>query len=118
MMHFLLFLGFLVVTVSGDLLVNLTDDKPTYTWNPSTSETLTILAEEGYQTEIVIQTLNLDGTKDEYLSIKDDDNTREIWFSYSLVTPSSYFYNTNKIMATYNGANISEYQLLVQFNRK
>lgn len=55
---------------------DLTDDSPTFTWTANDDPSITVGAEEGYQIQVNVTVLNLDGENGDYIMIQSCKNPK------------------------------------------
>ncbi|XP_066151377.1 uncharacterized protein [Euwallacea fornicatus] len=104
-------------------IIYLTDSQPNFTWRTSDPTHIKLSAEPGFQIQVNVTEIDLDGESGDYITIKlsaDDDNedsaANTLIFSYKVMGMLSYLYNHNEVEANYIETNDTN-SFKIQFSR-
>ncbi|KAH1024217.1 uncharacterized protein LOC109535731 isoform X1 [Dendroctonus ponderosae] len=90
------------------ITVNLTDDSPTFTWTANDYPSIIVGAENGYQIQVNVTVLNLDGENGDYITIQsskeDEISDAALMFTYTVNDQPCYLFNYSEIRADFIGA--------------
>lgn len=56
--------------ISTATVVYLTDSNPTYTWRATDDSSIQVTADEGYQIQVNITEINVDGANGDYVTVR------------------------------------------------
>lgn len=60
----------LISIISTATVVHLTDSNPTYTWRATDDPSIQVTADEGYQIQVNITEIDVDGANGDYITVR------------------------------------------------